>query len=153
MSDSPRQRQELGELTPERLENRPNEQWVKHMKVIKFTGNMRDNITELLTGMDCACGLKKDYAQIISAYGDKITRLREDRARYKENFTQEKLRNELLQEQLKKLSKDYKVLEDAYHLLRSESVPRDDNDRALKECRTLAEKLAEAQHKADALKM
>jgi hypothetical protein len=63
------------------------------MKVIKFTGNMKENIAELLTGIDCRCGFKKDYSQIINAYGDKIMRLREDRAKYKENSTQEKLRN------------------------------------------------------------
>jgi hypothetical protein len=101
--------------------------WVKHMKVIKFTGNMKENITELLTGIDCRCGLKKDYSQIINAYGDKITRLREDRAKYKENLTQEKLRNECLQEQLKKINRENRALEDNCFQLSRDTVPRDDH--------------------------
>lgn len=123
---------ELSQPTTDRFDSRAmvtdcdSGPWVKHMKVIKFTGNMKENIAELLTGIDCRCGLKKDYSQIIGAYGDKITRLREDRAKYKENLTQEKLRNECLQEQLKKINRENRTLEDSYFQLGKETVPRDD---------------------------
>lgn len=91
MTEYLRQRSGLNELTPlsarydtkQTQSEADHEPWIKHMKVIKFTGNMKENIAELLTGIDCKCGLKKDYSQIINAYGDKIMRLREDRAKYK----------------------------------------------------------------------
>lgn len=59
--------------------------WTKDSKVIKFTGNMKDNIQGLLRNLECKCGVGKDFAQMINAFGDKITRLREERARHKEN--------------------------------------------------------------------
>lgn len=48
----------------------------KEFKIIKFTGNMKENTDTLLQGIQCTCGIKRDYSHIIHAYGDKITKLR-----------------------------------------------------------------------------
>lgn len=70
--------------------------WTKESKVIKFTGNMKENINGLVMGLECNCGAKKDFIKIICTFGDKITRLREERARHKENSINLKKHIELL---------------------------------------------------------
>lgn len=58
----------------------------RDLKVIRFTGDMKENTNTLLEGIHCSCGLKRDYSQIIHAYGDKISKLREERNRFKDLY-------------------------------------------------------------------
>jgi hypothetical protein len=75
----------------------------KDLKVIKFTGDMKENTASLLESIQCTCGLKRDYTQIIHAYGDKISKLREERNRFKDHYNHEKCKNEQIHEVNKKL--------------------------------------------------
>jgi hypothetical protein len=38
---------------------------------------MKENINGLMLGLQCKCAGKNDFIQIITAFGDKINRLRE----------------------------------------------------------------------------
>lgn len=75
----------LASVQKTQASNPESSHWTKDSKVIKFTGNMVENIKGLVRSLDCKCGCKQDFAQIIAAFGDKIVRLREERARHKEN--------------------------------------------------------------------
>lgn len=58
----------------------------KDLKIIKFTGDMKENTNNLMEGIQCNCGIKRDYFQIIHAYSDKISKLREERNRFRDLF-------------------------------------------------------------------
>ena len=41
-------------------------------RVIKFVGNMEENIKELLHGINCHCGNKKEFYNILVVFANKI---------------------------------------------------------------------------------
>lgn len=83
----------------------------RDLKIIRFTGDMKENTNTLLEGIHCSCGLKRDYSQIIHAYGDKISKLREERNKFKEMHGHEKCKNDQIHEVNKKLVEEIAKLE------------------------------------------
>ena len=83
----------------------------RDLKIIKFTGDMKENTASLLENMHCVCGLKRDYSQIVYAYGDKISKLREERNCLKDSLVSERLRGEQIHAVNKELIESVAKLE------------------------------------------
>lgn len=112
--------------------------WTHNNKVIKFTGDMKENIDSLMTYITCRCGFKQEFQQIMNAFGDKITRLREERNKHKDNASTFKKHLEALQLELIEKNKKIESLEESYYLIRRDSIPKEDVDKKIKENQTLA---------------